>query len=345
MKQILYRNVRAEGNLELFLITAVSTVLLNRFFLYITGYPQIGGSKLHIAHMLWGGLLMLVTIVLNIAFLGERIRWLGVIIGGIGFGLFIDELGKFITKDNDYFFRPTIGLIYAIFVLMFLIFSSIGRARRLTDKEYELNALNQFEEAVLNDLDRSEKQRIYELLNRVENPTIVTRELRSMLKQIEAVPTPKPNRFERMLKTVDHAYARFWRHQAARNAIAIFFIVETVGFLATVVVAFFTDFNVSIGIGDDKDTYVNTLIICQFASAFAATVVAMVGVVKLRTSRIRAYELFRWATIINLLLSEFFLFSREQFGAIPSFILNLLLLIALRYAIYEERRHGSAKQR
>ena len=48
-------------------------------------------------------------------------------IAGAGFGTFIDELGKFITRDHDYFFRPTAGLLYVIFVLLFLAFRALDR--------------------------------------------------------------------------------------------------------------------------------------------------------------------------------------------------------------------------
>src|SRR5687767_1548428 len=120
---IFYRNVRARDQLEIFLLSAASSLLLVRFYLHVAGYPQIGGGGLHIAHMLWGGALMLVALTITLSFLGARAQWIVAVVGGAGFGVFIDELGKFITHDNNYFYQPAVGLIYAIFIVLYLTFN------------------------------------------------------------------------------------------------------------------------------------------------------------------------------------------------------------------------------
>lgn len=84
------RNRQLNSLLELFLVASVSSVLVIRFALALSGYPQVGGRELHIAHLLWGGLFMLVALVLLLTFLGRRIRILAVLLGGIGFGTFVD---------------------------------------------------------------------------------------------------------------------------------------------------------------------------------------------------------------------------------------------------------------
>src|SRR2546430_15346821 len=52
------RNLDAGKLLETFLVSAVAAFLGVRFFLGGTGFPRLGSGGLHIAHMLWGGALM-----------------------------------------------------------------------------------------------------------------------------------------------------------------------------------------------------------------------------------------------------------------------------------------------
>ena len=64
---VFVRSVYAEILLEDFFVSAVASVLAIRFYLHVTGFPQLGVGPLHIAHMLWGGLLMLIALVILLA--------------------------------------------------------------------------------------------------------------------------------------------------------------------------------------------------------------------------------------------------------------------------------------
>src|ERR1041384_5226508 len=160
-KHIFVRNIHVGNFLETFLVASISVLLATRFYLAAAGYPQIGGRGLHIAHMLWGGLLMLVSIILLLAFLGRRIQFTSAILGGAGFGLFIDELGKFITNDNNYFFQPT---IYIIFILILLVFRFLERHTYPSDQARLANALDILKEGVLRNMHGSDKAEALVLL-------------------------------------------------------------------------------------------------------------------------------------------------------------------------------------
>nr|MCU0478735.1 hypothetical protein [Chloroflexota bacterium] len=54
----------AERSLLLVIVSFTIAVVGTRWFLQATGYPQVGGGELHIAHMLWGGLLLVVAALL-----------------------------------------------------------------------------------------------------------------------------------------------------------------------------------------------------------------------------------------------------------------------------------------
>ena len=70
-----------------FLISAILTVLALRVYLAAAHYPQLGGNGLHIAHVLWGGLLMVVAIGMLLSLLTWPWQRLAALIGGAGFGL------------------------------------------------------------------------------------------------------------------------------------------------------------------------------------------------------------------------------------------------------------------
>jgi hypothetical protein len=126
---------------ELLIVSSVATVVTVRIGLQISGYPKIGGGSLHIAHLLWGGLLMLAAALVLLTYLNRPMMRLGAVLAGIGFGLFVDEVGKFVTANNDYFFRPALSLVYVCFASLFLLTRSVRRIRRLDDAEVKVNAV------------------------------------------------------------------------------------------------------------------------------------------------------------------------------------------------------------
>lgn len=130
------RDPAASSHLAGFVVASVVTVLLTRAFLAATGYPQIGGGGLHVAHVLWGGLLMALAFVVLLSFAGPVARPLGALLGGVGFGLFVDEVGKFVTADNDYFYEPTAALIYAVVVALVLLADALHGRRPHDPREY-----------------------------------------------------------------------------------------------------------------------------------------------------------------------------------------------------------------
>jgi hypothetical protein len=117
----------AERYLLLVIVAFVVAVVGTRWYLQATGYPQVGGGELHIAHMLWGGALLLGgALLILVVGLGWALT-VSAILTGAGTGLFIDEVGKFITSSNDYFYPLAAPLIYGLLLALILLFLVLRR--------------------------------------------------------------------------------------------------------------------------------------------------------------------------------------------------------------------------
>ena len=166
--------VQREGADFYLLITLLSfaaSVTLTRLFLQLTGYPQLGGGELHIAHVLWGGLILFVASLLPLVLSNRWVYRVSAALSGVGIGLFIDEVGKFITKSNNYFYPLAAPIIYAFFLLTVLLYLRVRRppSREVRTELYRI--FDDMEEVLDHDLDPVERMEIEERLRFVHDQT------------------------------------------------------------------------------------------------------------------------------------------------------------------------------
>lgn len=141
------------------IVSFAITVVGTRLYLEVTGYPQLGNETFHFAHALWGGLLQAAAAVLMLIYLNEWFFSLSAALAGAGVGLFIDEVGKFITQTNDYFFPLAAPIIYVVFVLGVLGYLFVQRRERV-DARTEMYAVLEALEQVLDDRMDAEQHKL-----------------------------------------------------------------------------------------------------------------------------------------------------------------------------------------
>ena len=174
------------------------------------------------------------------------------LIGGIGFGLFIDELGKFITADNDYFFKPAAGVIYVIFILMFLLIRLLARGRALSTDERAANAVYLAIDATHGRLHERERERAIALLAQADatDPLIVP--LRDLLTGLRGLPTPPPRFYERWAEHAARPTCAPLRSPGFRPLVTTIFVIWAFSGLVLVLGAVFS---VAIELGGARRGY------------------------------------------------------------------------------------------
>jgi hypothetical protein len=320
------------------LVCAVATVLVIRLQLWVTNYPQLGGGKLHIAHLLWGGLLMLVSIGLLLSYHGPRVRRVAAVLGGIGFGFFVDELGKFITADNDYFFKPATGVIYVVFILLFFLTRWLRRRHDLNPRESLVNAAGMVGEAALHDLDAREQRQALELLNAADPADPLVAPLRELLARLESLPVRPPGRMTRAARWIRrHYYAVIERPWFPRLLRVVFTVLALVSLLAVlglvfdfVVFARGTKINLSVTDAFGRLDHISFTGWVNVASALVAAVLLWIGVVRLGESRLDGYRWIERALLVSICLVQVFLFVQSQFLAVLGLSIEVILLVTVK---------------
>lgn len=337
----------AERYMFVMLVSFAGSVILTRLFLELTGYPQIATGVLHIAHVLWGGLLLFAAALLPVIFANRWVYTVSALLGGAGVGLFIDEVGKFITATNDYFYPFAAPIIYAVFLITVLLYLRVRRQHEGDDREQLYHVLDGLMEVLDHDLDPHERERVEARLQFVietssdPNLQALSLELLEFVRAEGLQVVPARSRFyEPWLRRLSEYEERWFHRRTMRLALATALLVTGgVAFvdLTVTLIAFFSP--------DRLQDLLRDLIITQplisGAASLSWAIVRLVleglvgglltlsGALMLMGSDNRGTDLGRFSLLISLTTINLITLYFAQFTALVSTIYQFILLLAL----------------
>lgn len=327
------RNATGLTSAEAFVIIAIATILLTRLYLQLTGYPQVGGGDLHIAHALWGGALMMLALLIGWMVLGSGPRSLAVVLGGIGFGLFLDEVGKFVTKDNDYFYGPAAEIMY-ILVCLILAGARVVRAiRPLSARECLASSAAIAADGVARGLPDHRREIGLRLVEyaRAREPRATTSSTCALL--LSAA------------RATDRGYrVRRWAQRLIPNVFRSPKWVSWVGWLlvaGAVLGLLFHALGIALGGYFYRDSHVSihlagktpATIILMIAAALTLAMALPAMIALPRTAKLWPLRLLRTAALVFTFLSALVHFATEGFAALITLSIGLFGLAILSYQV------------
>jgi len=342
----------AEHYLLLILLSFAASVTLTRFFLQLTGYPQLGGGGLHIAHVLWGGLLLFIASLAPLILANRWIYTTGAILAGVGVGLFIDEVGKFITQNNNYFYPPAAPIIYTFFLLTVLIYLQVRRQPARDTRSELYHVLDALQEILDHDLEPHERIELKEQLRTIAEQEAepeyarLANELLEFLssKRVRIVPD-RPTVLERIQEKLDAFETRYLPENRLRAV-----MVGSLGI--TVIIMLIKPMQVLISIFSSTPLIqimtslvdvspvtttqgLNWFIIAMILEGFVGLIL-LTGAVLIVLDKVKLGVMISYTgLLISLTTVDVLIFYFEQFSTIIIAVIQLVLLLG----VLHYRRH------
>ncbi len=164
----LYRQEQNGQYLATVWLSGIISVLCTRLFLRISGYPTIGRGVWHLSHAIWGGIAMCIGMFMALGFYGRRTKQISAVIFGLGMGMFFDEIGKLVTRDYNYFFKPTGMIIYILFLSLFALYRMLQKKQTKGPVYTLYSILDRIGELAEDDLDEREQKSLLLLIDRLK---------------------------------------------------------------------------------------------------------------------------------------------------------------------------------
>ncbi|MBO0676665.1 hypothetical protein JRC04_04200 [Mycolicibacterium sp. S2-37] len=328
------RDATGSAAAEGFVLIAIAAILITRLYLELTGYPQIGGGNLHIAHALWGGALMMVALVMGWLTIGTGTRVAAVVLGGVGFGLFLDEVGKFVTKNNDYFYGPSAEIMYILVVVILVGARIVRDFRPLTARECLASATVIAADGVARGLADHRRDVGLALLAQADTGGADPDEV-AHVRALLLTADHAPDRLYRLQKCAPRLVPGFLRSPRWVPLVGWLLVLSAVGGLLFGVLGialggyYYEDDAVVFEL--DGATPASIILLVVAATTAAIAVPAMIA--RRRTDRVWPLRWLRNAALISTFLNAFVDFATEGFGALVGVSIGLFTLAILNYQI------------
>ncbi len=218
------RREQAPQYLLLTLAAFAVSITFTRLFLQLTGYPRLGVGGLHIAHVLWGGLLLFLASLLPLILVNRWALTVSAVLAGAGAGLFLDEVGKFITSTNDYFYPPAAPIVYIFFLLTVWVYIQFKRPPARDPRASFYRVLEGLEEVLDQDLDDEERSDLaarLRVINGQERDPALVHLAGALLKFLDSESVILTPRQPTLLRRIQATFEEIESRHLSRNELRI----------------------------------------------------------------------------------------------------------------------------
>ena len=258
---------------------------------------------------------MVVALGVAVTHLGRRAELVAALLGGAGFGLFIDEVGKFVTERTDYFYPPAAGLIYLAFAVLAVFTFRIRDDEPATERRRTAHAVHVALTGVTEGLTAQQRAAAVRLLDGSDREVDV-----AAARLLAAVPERHSEWDDRLDRAMGHARRALTPRRRAR--LVTVSIWTAVG-LPFVTLAGATGEWVTGDIYREPETGAIAVVI---AAAVICAVLGVRAAAMLRRDRAGALRLLHVSLLVDLLIAQVFKFTVNQFAAASAAGLMLVLL-------------------
>jgi hypothetical protein len=248
-------------------------------------------------------------------------------------------VGKFITQANDYFFPPSLSIIYGFFLLTVVIYLVVRRPQPQDPRQAMYCVLERLQDILDKDLDTEEAAQIRDYLavarysGRDEIVSLADA-IGDYVQSVEQHLIPvKPNLWRRFVRWVDTLGRRLGRraHRAIVSGLLVLWVAFVIGYIVTM------------AIGTDLDSQILRWRVPLIAIQGAVGGLMVIAVIAwLRRNEERGLTFAVNGFLLSLVALQLLYFYLTQFAAITATLVQLAFLQVL-YAYRRWYLRGQAR--